>query len=307
MGLDQANPESMSSPYSAFPTMFRRPPCEVDQADAVDGVIYGLPFDRSTNHRPGARYGPRAVRGASLELWWGDVWPWGFDPFDRLRVIDAGDVAHPNGRHEQFLPRAEDLVSRIVGKGAVPFGVGGDHSTTIAPLRALAKRYGPMSLVQFDAHADTGITAELTHGSVVRYAIHEGLIDPERTLQVGIRTGYDDSLGIHVWDAAELVEHGATAAEFRQRLERVVSGPTYVTVDVDGLDAAFVPGTGTPVPGGLTPGQLYNFLRQLHRVELVGCDVVETAPDLDPTGWVTSLAAASALLDLVCVGAARKG
>jgi len=304
----EAYDATLVSAYSAFPTMFRRPWRDCfDVTAETDIAFLGLPFDRSTNHRPGARYGPRAVRGASLELWWGDVWPWGFDPFQHLNAVDVGDAAHPNGRHDEFFPRAEHAARALVEAGAVPFAIGGDHSTTLAMLRAVAGRHGPLALVQFDAHADTAVTEQLTHGSVIRYAIDEGLVDPERTLQVGVRTPYDESLGIHVWSAAEIHDlGGGYVRAFRERLKRSISGPTYVTVDIDGLDPAFAPGTGTPTPGGLSTGVLLAMLRDLRHVDIVGSDVVEVAPDLDPTGWTTALAAATAQLEVVCALAARR-
>jgi len=240
------------------------------------------------------------VRAASLELWWGEVWPWGFDPFARIGAVDAGDAVQPNGVHDGFLDVARGFVDSLIAGGARPFGVGGDHATTLAPLRALAAVHGPLALLQFDAHADTGAANPLHHGSVIRAAAEEGLIDPSRTLQVGIRAAHATDLGIHVWDAESIaLTGGDLRPAFRERLDSAIRGPAYVTLDIDVLDPAFAPGTGTPVPGGLSTAQLMAMLRCLTRIQIAGADVVEVAPDLEGATDTTALAAANGLLELV--------
>lgn len=298
-------PAAIENAFAGIPTMFRQP---VAKADGADLAFLGLPFDLSTSTRPGARYGPRGLRAASLELWWGDpVWPWGFNPFERLRAVDCGDVDFCYGSTDAFMAEAERRVGQIADAGALPVSLGGDHLTTLPALRALARRHGSLGLVHFDAHADTRKSTHLTHGSVFHHAIAEGLIDPARGLQVGIRTNHETDTGLTVLTAPEVLDLGpGAAAALEERVARIATGPTYVSVDIDCLDPAHAPGTGTPVPGGLTSALLIAMLRRLPAVDIVACDLVEVAPDLDPTGR-TALAGAAAILELVCAVAARRG
>lgn len=293
------------SSYLGIPTVFRRPFAGHDGADLA---FLGLPFDMAVSNKPGARLGPRAVRIASLDLWWGETWPWGFDPFERLSAIDCGDVTNGlYGGVDEALAASEERIREITRGSSRVLSMGGDHLTTLPALRALANRHGRLGLVHFDAHTDTSPSERLTHGSVFHHALREDLIDPARGLQVGVRTAYPSDTGLAVWSAPEILDHGpGLAAAFRERVEQMVSGPVYVSVDIDCLDPAFAPGTGTPIPGGLATWQLLSMLRKLDGIDIVGGDVVEIAPDLDPTG-ATGLAGAAVLLELSCAIASRNG
>ena len=289
-------------PYSGIRTFLRRRP-SVD-FEGADHVVYGAPFDLTTSGRPGARLGPSALREASTQLAWGAVWPWGFDPFDRLSVIDAGDVPFRRGQVAEFLDNATEFARRIVAKGAGTILLGGDHCTTYTALKAQAERHGPLALVQFDAHRDTQVSDHLDHGTFVHHAMRDGLIDPERSIQVGIRTFYDDDDAITVLYRDWLHDHGWRDIAARIR-EVTGGGPAYLTIDIDGFDPAFAPGTGTPVVDGLTPGDVIAVLRDTADMDFVGMDLVEVAPPYDPAG-ATALLGASLVMEYICARAAGR-
>lgn len=290
-------------PYSGIRTFMRRRP-SMDFTN-VDMAVLGIPFDLTTSGRSGSRYGPSALREASTQLAWGEVWPWGFDPFDRLSVVDCGDVPFRRGQGAQMYEAAIELARRVVAAGAQTIMMGGDHSATYAMLKANAEKFGPLALVQFDAHRDTQKSEYLDHGTFVYHAIEEGLIDPSRSIQIGIRTFYDDKDDITVLYRNWLHDH--TADEMQARIEEVVGhGPAYLTIDIDSLDPAYAPGTGTPVVDGLAPNDIIRFLRRSGGIDFVGMDLVEVAPAYDPAG-VTALMGASLMLEYICAVAAKRG
>lgn len=289
-------------PYSGIRTFLRRRP-SVD-FEGVDLVIYGAPFDLTTSGRSGARMGPSALREASTQLAWGAVWPWGFDPFERLLAVDAGDVPFRRGQVAQFLDHATEFARRVVSHGAGTILLGGDHCATYTALKAQVERHGPLGLVQFDAHRDTQASAYLDHGTFVHHAMREGLIDPTRSIQVGVRTFYDDEDAITVLYRDWLHEHGWRAAADRIRAV-VGGGPAYLTIDIDGVDPAYAPGTGTPVVDGLHPNDIIAFLRASADLNFVGMDLMEVAPPYDPAG-ITALLGASLVLEYICARAAGR-
>ncbi len=279
----------------------------------VDVAVSGMPFDQATSNRPGARFGPAAIRKASAQLAWGPIWPWNFDPFDDLAVVDYGDCWFDYGKPEAFPATAEVHAAEILAAGAAMLTFGGDHFVTLPLLRAHAKKHGPMALVHFDAHRDLEPDDEgrLDHGTMLRHAVTEGLIDPGRSVQIGIRTAFegeardaDGDMGFTVRDAAWVAENGAraTAASIT---ETVGDAKAYLTFDIDCLDPSCAPGTGTPVVGGLNTATALAILRGLTEVDLVGMDVVEVAPIYD-VGEITSLAAATLAVEYLCLTAARR-
>lgn len=269
----------------------------------VDLAVTGVPLDIATTNRPGARLGPRAIRAASSQLGVLLPYPWGINPFDDFAVIDYGDcwldVHNPSTVKETIIEHARTILSA----GAKMLTLGGDHYISYPLLAAHAERHGkPLSLIHFDAHCDTWPDDErdsLNHGSMFYKAIKEGLIDPAHSVQIGIRTWNDDFMGVSVLDAPWVHEHGVEATI--GRIVEIVDGrPTYFTFDVDGLDPAFAPGTGTPVPGGLSTAQALSIIRGLTSIDIIGADVVEVAPAYDHAD-ITALAAAHIASELICL------
>ena len=271
--------------------------------------MVGVPYDGAVTNRPGARHGPREVRSASSMI--RAIHPVTHsNPFELCRVGDAGDVPFENLYDIQVVHAEIETFFRALGDdGLMSLAIGGDHSVTLPILRALAKE-GSLGLIQVDAHTDTWdsfMGSDLSHGAPFRRAVEEGLIDPSRTVQIGIRgaqnsmEGWDfsDSTGMRGLFMDELTRIGAEAAA--QEARRIVGhGPTYLSFDIDGLDPAFAPGTGTPEVGGLTTVEALTLLRGLRGVQLVGADVVEVAPPFDPTG-ITALAGATMAYELLCL------
>jgi agmatinase len=282
----------------------------------VDVALLGVPFDSGTSYRPGARLGPREIRAQSSL-----IRPYSHfqrvAPFDRLTVVDAGDVDASPVSLELAHAAIETHVAAVLSAGALPLVVGGDHSISLPIVRALARRHGPVGLVHFDSHIDTwdeDFGSMLFHGSSFYYAVAEGLVDPQRFIQVGIRGpmyGPDDfafqrERGITVLDIDEVLQSGVDAVSTRIR-SVVGDGAVYVTFDIDVVDPAFAPGTGTPEVGGLTSHQAQQLVRGLAGLSIVGGDIVEVAPPFDGPGQITSLLAANLLFELLCVVATRRG
>ncbi|MEL6127787.1 MAG: agmatinase [Pseudomonadota bacterium] len=269
--------------------------------DGVDVAIVGVPFDTSVTNRPGTRFGPRAVRAASTNLGWSRTWPSPFDPFERLAVADWGDIWFDSGHPEGVPAQIEAAVASILATDTRTLLLGGDHFTTYPSLKAHVARHGPVGLIQFDAHTDTwqDDATRIDHGTMFYHAVEQGLIDPERSIQIGIRTTNDDPLGIEIRDAITVHETplGDTIAAIR---DRVGDGPSYLTFDIDGLDPSCAPGTGTPVVGGLTTHQALTILRGLSGLTIVGADVVEVSPAYD-VAEITALAGATVALQLLCL------
>jgi guanidinobutyrase len=287
-------------------TLFRLP--EQPDARGVDIAIVGVPLDIGTSNRPGARFGPRAIRAESVL-----VRPYGMAtgaaPFDSFQVADVGDVAL-NTFH---LPKSIEIIERfydaLTTTGAKPLSMGGDHTITLPILRALARRHGKLALVHVDAHADVNDTMfgeRITHGTTFRRAIEEGLVDPARMTQIGLRaTGYSAEdfdwsrqQGVRVVQAEECWYTSLTPlmAEVRTRIG---DSPTYLSFDIDGLDPSVAPGTGTPEPAGLTASQGLEIIRGVFGTNLIGADLVEVSPAYDSTGN-TALLAANLLFEMLC-------
>ncbi len=276
--------------------------------DGVDVVVSGVPLDLATTFRPGARLGPAAVRAASVQLAELHPYPWGFDPFETLAVTDYGDCWFDAHNPLSIQPAIVEHARTILRSDAKMLTFGGDHFITYPLLIAHAEKYGkPLSLIHFDAHCDTwpdDSPASLNHGTMFYKAVKDGLIDPKTSVQVGIRTWNDDFLGINLLDAAWVHEHGPRAAI--EKIKSIVgAAPAYLTFDIDCLDPAFAPGTGTPVAGGLSSAQALAIVRGLAAVNLIGADVVEVSPPYDQSE-ITAIAAAHIACDLLCLWRQRK-
>lgn len=270
----------------------------------VDVVVSGVPLDLATTFRPGARLGPAAVRAASVQLSELSLFPWGFDPFEDLAVIDYGDcwldVHKPWTIRETIVQHARDIIHNSDAKMLT---LGGDHYITYPLLQAHVEKYGkPLSLLHFDAHCDTWPDDEeesLNHGTMFYKAVKNGLIDPKTSAQVGIRTWNSDFMGLNMLFAPWVHENGVEATVKRIK-EIIGDNPVYLTFDIDCLDPAFAPGTGTPVAGGLTSHQALSIVRALGDLNIVGMDVVEVAPAYD-NSEITAIAAAHIAADMLCL------
>ena len=259
----------------------------------VDVAVVGVPFDLATTNRPGARFGPAAIRAASAIMAWDRPYGWDYDPRERLSVVDYGDVSFDFAQTAQIPGTIEEQIATIVAAGAAPLSLGGDHWISLPALRAVHRAHGPLSLVHFDAHTDTWEDEPgrlYHHGTMFRHAANDGLIVPERSVQIGIRTHNPDTMGFHVLDAPR-VHAGGTQSVIDAVRELTAGHKVYLTFDIDCLDPAFAPGTGTPVSGGLSSAQAIAILCGLAGVDVVGADVVEVAPAYD-SAQMTALAAA---------------
>jgi guanidinopropionase len=297
--------------FTGIPTFFRLPLAE--SLKGVDIGVCGVPYDGGVTNRPGARHGPREVRNQSSLIRRVNQ-ATAAAPFDAARVADIGDawVQRPFellGAHAEI----ERFFARVHAAGVRPLSCGGDHSMTLPILRAIA-RDRPVGLVQFDAHCDTGddyLGSPFHHGSPFKIAVDEGLLDPKRTVQIGIRGSLYDlgtwkfsrETGMRVMPIEEVEERGWRACLAEAR-DIVGAGPVYVSFDIDSLDPAFAPGTGTPEAGGLTMREAQGMVRALYGLDIVGADVVEVAPPFD-TGGLTALNGATVLFELLCAMTAR--
>ena len=275
----------------------------------VDVAVTGVPFDNATTDRPGTRFGPRAIRAASMGLAELKSFPWGFDPFTRLRMVDYGDCVVNHHLPDTVVPSIEAHARTVLEAGVTLVTLGGDHFITYPLLRAHAAKHGPVALLQFDSHCDTwpdntpGATS-FNHGSMFLRAGAEGLIDLKHSMQVGLRTHNDSAHGFEILTAPWLHRNGVDAAVSAIK-KRVGSAPVYLSFDIDFLDPAFAPGTGTPVVGGPATWQALEILRGLAGLNFVGMDVVEVSPPYDHAE-ITALAAATLVHDFVCVLAQKK-
>ena len=265
-------------------------------AVGADLAVVGVAFDLAVTNRPGSRFGPRAVREQStLSGEFPDsLWPWPIGLLRGRTVIDAGDVAFRPGSTDEMLVATRSRVSALIDQGAGVVSIGGDHLVTYPLLQAHFEHYGQMALVHFDAHSDTWeyeASAPLHHGMMFLQAAREGLIDPARSVQIGIRTP-NDTMGFNVFDMNAVLDLGVTGLVDAIR-ELAVGLPIYLTVDIDALDPAFAPATGTPVAGGLTTAQLRGVLFRLFGLDVVGADVVEVAPHYEGPAQITALAGAT--------------
>jgi len=268
--------------------------------DGVDIAVVGIPFDAGTVNRPGARFGPRAIREQTTLVGaypWG-IYPWDFNVFDRCEVVDYSDVASVAGYPDRMVEAVRRAVDGILAAGVSVLSLGGDHMVAYPLLESHAARHGPLALIHFDAHSDTwGMGDDLNHGTWGYLATQRGLVDPARSVQVGMRSPNPETLGFTVIEANPLL--AAPMEDTAQRIRTIVGeGPAYLTFDIDFLDPAFAPGTGTPVCGGPTTHQARALLHGLAGMRIVGADLVEVAPPYDPAG-VTALAGATLAYDLL--------
>ena len=308
MSSNKKNQDPITRPrYSGLPTFFRAPYNE--DFEGVDIGLIGVPFDGGVTNRPGARHGPREIRNQSSLIRKMNQAN-GISPHDICKVVDIGDawVEKPytlEGSHNEIEAYYQD----VVAAGITPLSAGGDHSITLPIFRALAKD-GPIGMVHFDAHCDTGddyMGSKFHHGAPFSRAVEEGLLDPKRTIQIGIRGSLNDpdvwkfshDSGMRVIYIEEYFEMGYKAVIEEAR--RIVGdGPTYISFDVDALDPVYAPGTGTPEIGGYSTLEAQMMIRGLGGLNLVGGDVVEVSPPFDPTGN-TALVGATMMFEILCV------
>lgn len=293
--------------FSAIKTFFRLP--HVGVQEKYDVGIFGLPYDGAVSYRPGARFAPSSVREAS-SLGRGFHMERGVSVFDRLKIADIGDCPIVPIDQAQTYAKIEEFADQLLKKKKKFLAVGGDHSVTLPLLRSLRKSYGkPLAFIHFDAHLDTYPAAwgcEYHHGAFARHAVEEGLVQPDKMIQIGIRgplAGREDldfvkKNKIKVLTVEDIRKGNFEA--FLKKLPNFGDHPTYISYDVDCLDPAYAPGTGTPVIGGLTTYETQKILRSLKVKNLVGGDVVEINPAYDHSD-ITSLAGVDALFEMLCL------
>jgi agmatinase len=296
--------------FAGVRTFMRAP--HVTDLEGVDAAVFGIPFDTATSYRTGARFGPEAIRSASVLLR-----PYhpvlAVDVVESLSVVDYGDSPVSPGATERTYGQIADTMAPLVDAGVFPLALGGDHSITLAELRALARRDGPLCLVQLDSHPDTWdeyFGQRYFHGSTFKRAVEEGLLDAGASVQAGIRgsnygagdLGDAESLGFTVVPSEELRQLGGEGYGDLVR-EKVGARPVFLSFDIDFLDPAFAPGTGTPEVAGFSTAEALAFLRALRGLNLVGADVVEVSPAYDGAGQQTALAAANVAFDVLALKA----
>ena len=276
------------------------------QIDGADMVVWGIPLDTSVTNRPGTRFGPNAIRQASCILDADPQYPFHLDPFETLAVADYGDCSMSTNRVWENPERIENEAKQILDTGAYLLSLGGDHYVTWPLLKAHAEKHGPLALIQFDAHQDTWEDEEdvIDHGSFVTRAVKDGIIDPDKSIQIGIRTHAPEDYGIEIIYGDE-VEEMSTEAIANQIKQRVGSGPAYLTFDIDCLDPAYAPGTGTPVAGGPSSAKMLGVLRKLGSLNIVGSDVVEVSPAYDHAD-ITAIAGSMVAMYMVCLQAEKR-
>lgn len=288
-------------------TMMRLPSAET--AEGLDAVFVGIPMDIGTSHRSGTRFAPRQIRAESTMLRPYNMWT-KVSPFDRMQVADIGDIATNPFDLLDSVARIEAAYNDILGHGAIPLGLGGEHTLSLPVLRAMAKAHGPVGLIHVDAHADINpdmFGEKVAHGTPFRRAVEEGLLDCNRVVQIGLRgTGYSDAdfdwpreQGFRVVQAEECWHKSLTPLMEEVR-DQLGQGPVYISFDIDSLDPSFAPGTGTLEIGGLITHQGMEIIRGAAGLNIVGCDLVEVSPPYDMQG-ATALVAANLLYEMLCV------
>lgn len=292
--------------YELLATFLGLPACTDVNDSAADVIIQGIPFDLGTVGRAGTREGPRAIRLASGNLTFEEArWPWEFELKQNLDVEDAGDFYCRTAMPSSMVEGVERKTDAILADGKRVLTFGGDHYVALPLLRSIARHHGPVSLIHFDAHTDTYKGEDYNHGTMFYFAKQEGLVDAEHSVQVGIRTDYNrDGHSFQVL-SADWVNNNGPAATSAQIKEIVGSRKAYVSFDIDGLDPAFAPGTGTPVAGGMSTSAALQIVRSLVDVDVVGMDLVEVSPPYDNAD-ITALAGATLCLDMLYVWADRK-
>ena len=276
----------------------------------ADLAVIGVPYDLGVTNRPGSRFGPRAIREQStLSGEFGDaLWPWTEGIVGDLVCVDAGDIAFRPGTTDGMLDATRATVSALLADGTGVVSLGGDHLVSLPLLQAHHEHHGQMALVHFDAHCDTWEYDEshpLHHGMMFLKAARDGLVDPARSVQIGMRTP-NDTMGFNVFDMNAVLEHGVKGLV--AAIHELTAGlPIYLTIYIDSLDPAFAPATGTPVIGGLTTAQLRSILFGLTGLPIVGADLVEVAPHYEGPAQITALAGATIAHDeLHLLAAARR-
>ncbi|MBO4274834.1 agmatinase [Microbispora triticiradicis] len=313
MTVPRGPADSSRVPRFAGPATFARLP-RLDEVGHADVAVVGVPFDSGVSYRPGARFGPSAVREASRLL---RPYHPGLDvsPFAAMQVADAGDIACNPFDIREAVETIDEAASGLMEGGTRLVTVGGDHTIALPLLRAAARRHGPVALLHFDAHLDTWDTyfgAAYTHGTPFRRAVEEGILDTEAVCHVGTRGPLygkkdledDRRLGFGIVTSADVMRRGVDEVAGALR-ERIGGRPLYVSVDIDVLDPAHAPGTGTPEAGGLTSRELLEILRGLTGCDIVGADVVEVAPAYDHAE-ITSVAASHVAYDLISLLALKE-
>ncbi len=259
----------------------------------ADAIVWGIPFDAAVTNRPGARFGPQAIRRAAAIFDNDPQYPFNRQLFDSMAVVDYGDCLLDTGNHQRTPAIIEREAAKLLKSGAFLLSLGGDHFVTWPLLKAHAAIHGPLAMVQFDAHQDTWPDdgKRIDHGSFVARAVKDGIIDPDRSIQIGIRTHAPDDCGIKILYGHEIDEMRAADIAYAI-VERTGGKKAYVTFDIDCLDPAYAPGTGTPVAGGPSSAKMLSVLRQLSQLEIVGADIVEVAPAYDHAD-ITAIAGAT--------------
>jgi agmatinase len=272
----------------------------------ADVVVWGVPFDAAVTNRPGARFGPQAIRRASAIFDNDPQYPFNRDLFADMAVVDYGDCLLDTGNHQKTPGAIEREAAKLLRSGAFLLTLGGDHYVTWPLLKAHAAVHGPMALVQFDAHQDTWFddARRIDHGSFVARAVRDGIVDPDRSIQIGIRTHAPEDFGIKILHAYDLEEMRASDIAYAIA-ERTGGRKTYVTFDIDCLDPAYAPGTGSPVAGGPSSAKMLSVLRQMTQIDIVGADVVEVSPAYDHAD-ITAIAGATVAMHYLGLLAERK-
>jgi guanidinopropionase len=299
----------VSPRFAQVPTFMRLP--LITELAELDVAIVGVPFDGGVSNRPGARYGPREIRSESVlcRPYNPEV---GIDPFDHLAIGDTGDVDVNPVSIEMTYERVESRVTELVEKKCVPLVIGGDHSISYPVMKTLANRWGPLSMVHIDSHSDLWedyFGSKFAHGTMFRRALEDGILRKGSVIQIGIRgqlyaednEDFAREYGVEIIRIEEALRLGAE--ELGNRCSRL-TGPVYVSFDIDSVDPAFAPGTGTPAVGGFTSLDILRMLRQLHRLGVVGADVVEVSPPYDVAG-TTAYLAANVAFEMMCQLALR--
>ncbi|OAI54985.1 agmatinase [Gaiella sp. SCGC AG-212-M14] len=294
--------------FAGIRTYMRAP--HVTDLSGVDAAIYGIPFDTATSYRTGARFGPEAIRSASAL-----IRPYhpvhDVNVVEALSIVDYGDLPVSPGDTARTFAQVEEGLAPLVAAGLFPIALGGDHSITLAELRVLAKRHGPLALVLLDAHADTWeayFGQKYFHGTTFKRAVEENLLDATASVQAGMRgsvyaasdLGTARELEFTVIESEDLRSLGPERYGALVR-EKVGKRPVFLSFDIDFLDPAFAPGTGTPEVAGFSTAEALAFLRALRGIDIVGCDVVEVAPSYDAPGQPTALAAANVVFELLAL------
>jgi agmatinase len=306
-------PDAFETPRFSGPRTFMRLP-HVRDLEGVDVAIVGIPTDGAVVYRSGARFGPEGIRSASVLL--RNFNPLlGVDVVERLSLVDYGDVPTVPGSTADSLERSERALAEVIDAGVTMLCLGGDHTVLLAELRATARKHGPLALIQLDSHHDLWdeyFGQKLFHGSVVRRAVEEGLVDPSRSVQAGLRgslgsaeeAGYPAELGIDALTYEELAALGP--AGFSQRVRnRVEDAPCFLSFDIDFVDPAYAPGTGTPEVGGPSSREALTYVRSLAGLDFRGFDCVEVSPPFDPAGQ-TAFVAANACFEMLSLLALRR-